>query len=541
MNNIGQSRQSSIRTSNDIYFKEERRTEQYGAFTGAVLRKAHVTKSSHLCLRNMAESTHAISDHYSLNSNDFNKKITARTIKKKKRKKFFSRLYSRLRARITHMHAVGLNTVNSLHLRNIVKYRQPINSTVFYNAFKVLRGITVVMETISLFQQTTALIKGIRNDIAMRKKRKQAQATSIDTGAETEVIKQSKNERKKLKKLIRQNKVNLFRTKKQIITDKLLAIKNIIFSVTLLAESTMLLIARFTPAIGHIIPGVNVLSASLFFIRSLFRTSVQISALNNLASASAATSDPLLLALSGHIKQKRTSEARQQTIESAVGAFTLGAVTSMAITGELVSIIVAIGLSTITMVTMDTFKAWQQQQEAKKRKISEQLPADSKFDLSLATEHISVAEKIFLNRLRRGYGETSEACVKFLRDLGVSESSVKQLQFTSKERALKMLRELLYKDKLQYKGLQLWQTGKTLLNVSGLSAAGRRIKNGSQWLADKIQSAPAKLAFAKTLSSVDKTDTLAKISKVTGKPSLLQRFVQQQRGYIPLVNEESDE
>ena len=48
------------------------------------------------------------------------------------------------------------------------------------------------------------------------------------------------------------------------------------------------------------------------------------------------------------------------------------------------------------------------------------------------------------------------------------------------------LRKSLYSDKVKFKGLQLKQTVKTLAHVSALTALGRRIKAGTQWLKAKL-------------------------------------------------------
>ena len=93
----------------------------------------------------------------------------------------------------------------------------------------------------------------------------------------------------------------------------------------------------------------------------------------------------------------------------------------------------------------------------------------------LARTNIGVAERAFLLRLRTAEGEELKESIRFLRNFGVTDNTIKKLQLAPEKAALKTLQGVLYRDKVKCKGLQLKQTAKSLSHVAGFTALGKRI------------------------------------------------------------------
>ena len=154
--------------------------------------------------------------------------------------------------------------------------------------------------------------------------------------------------------------------------------------------------------------------------------------------------------------------------------------------GAPAGLIVAGAIGTAASVSTLAFDGYHNRKLAKTREKSDELMKSQEPLPSLAKKNIGVAEKAFLKRLRTSQGEELESAVKFLRDFGLTDNTIKKLQLAPEEKAMVTLRKSLYSDKVKFKGLQLKQTIKTLGHVLGLSALGRRIKAGTQWLKAKL-------------------------------------------------------
>lgn len=436
---------------------------------------------------------------------------------------------------LRYAHSTALHTANSAHLGSIIHRGVTIANRNFDRSFKLLRGIGVVTQGLAFIQQTGKTALQATRDIAAHKERTEAQHLLDDYNPETRTLRNQTNKKgslRRLKSLLKKDHARLGRTKNQIAFDRLLNIKNIFITAASLVESSLLLAARFSAAISPALPGVGVVVSSMVFIKSAITTGVQISALNNLASASSATQDPLLTALSGHIKQERTIKARQELVNASISALSAaGNIGAAAIgPGALAALIVSGGLGISAAIGSQAYNAYHNRQLTKRRTQQIHLPSNPSTFSALAEKNIGVAERAFLYRLRDSQGDSLKENIKFLSNLGVTDATIKRLQLAPKKVATELLQDILYKDKLAFKGLQLKQTGKTFLHITGISALGRRIKAGGRWLVHKTQNSPSggkNLTNTATYSPTRQT--------APAKPALTTYLTRRYQGYSLLT------
>ena len=362
----------------------------------------------------------------------------------------------------------------------------------FGKSFQALGGIGVTTQGLSFLKASGQAGYHAIKDIAANKQRGEAQELLKDYNPETrdfESIPGSREKKEQLETLLGKSGSDLARSKKQTAADRLTEVKDLAHSGAGLASSALFLAGNTSAIAAQAAPGVGVVVSALGAINSAVQTGVQVAALNNLAKAEAATDDPLLKALSGHIKQERTTVARKKLINTAVQTLSTGVGVGLAASGvgAPAGLIAAGAIGTAVSVGTLAFDGYHNRKLAKKRKAADAAIASGKPLETLAKENIGVAEKAFLTRLRTSKGAELAESVKFLRDFGLKDNTIKKLQLAPESKALTTLRGALYKDKVKFKGLQLKQTVKTLAHVSGLTALGRRIKTGAQWLKHKLQ------------------------------------------------------
>ena len=436
-----------------------------------------------------------------------------------------------IRTVLSYAHSATLHTINSLHLGSIMHTGATISNKHFIQSFKLFRGIGVATQSLSLITQSGKTgIQAIR-DISAHRSRTTAQELLKEYDPETRTLtskEHAKSKLQKLKELLKTDNGRLARTKTQIALDRFIEIKTMFVVLANLVESALLLTARFTSVVGPALPGAGVAASSITFIKSAITSGVQIVALNNLASAQAATKDPLLLSLAGHIKQERSIKARQELISASISALSAISNTGAAFIGPgaLAGIIIAGGLSIGSAIGTQAFNAYHARKLNKQRKLQFPLPQDSSALSNLAKNNIGVAERAFLQRLRKSTEEELKESVVFLRNLGVAESTIKQLQLAPEKVAMTKFKEILYQDKLKYKGLQLKQTGKTFLHVTGANALGRCMKTSSRWLAHKVKTPHNQKT---SLLSTPEKESHKKLT--TKQPSLTTYLLRRHQGY----------
>ncbi|CAM3737028.1 hypothetical protein [Parendozoicomonas haliclonae] len=358
----------------------------------------------------------------------------------------------------------------------------------FIKSLHSLAGISIATEGLGFFKDAATGGWRALRDIRAHKKRGEAQELLKQWDPETRTFQGSREDEQRLKELTGSETTDLTQSRKKTALSRLNDLKDLAIR-GLGISSTALLIAEHTSAAAaKAVPGVAVAAGSIAAIQSGIKTGIQVAALNNLTCAQQKTDDALLQALSSHIKKERTILARKGLIQTGVNTVSTGAAIMLAASavGTPAALVTAGALGTATAVGTMAFDGLHNRKLAKAREKAAELMSLGHPLQSLAKDNIGVAERAFLMRLRTSQGEELKSAVSFLRELGVTDNTIKKLQLAPQGVALNALQQTLYKDKLKFKGLMLKKTGKTLLHISGLSALGSKIKAGSQWLAGKL-------------------------------------------------------
>lgn len=377
----------------------------------------------------------------------------------------------------------------------------------FTRSFQALGSISVATQGLAFIKAAGETGFHTVKDISAHKKRGEAQSLLKDYNPETASFTKrsgSKAKKERLQALVSDSGADLSRSKKQVAADRLTDIKDLVHKGAGLANAAVLLAGNTSAKAAQVAPGVGIAVAALGTVNSAVKTGIQVVALNNLAKAEAATKDPLLKALSGHIKQERTTLARKNLINTAVQAVSTGVSIGLAASGvgAPAALIASGAIGTAVSIGTLAFDGYHGRQLAKKRASADELLANGGVLASLAKDNIGVAEKAFLARLRMARGAELKECVSFLRDFGVTDNTIKKLQLAPEEESLKALQNVLYNDKVQFKGVQLKQTVKTLAHVVGLTALGKRIRAGSQWLQHRLLQHRSKDQFSSAGHSI---------------------------------------
>jgi len=468
------------------------------------------------------------SHHTSFDTDYFKKSKYARVVRKS------DKHLPSIKTVLQHVHKTALHGVNSLHLSSIIRRGVTITNKNFSRSFKLLRGIGVATQGLAILQEIGSTTLLATRHIAAHHDRTKIKSLLKSYNPETRALgtgQQAKQDLKTAKALL-QKKDQLARTKKQVFFDLTLRIKQIFVTASGLVESSLLLAARFTSTVAPVLPGVSIVVSSVAFIKSAISTGTQVAALNNLASAAAATKDPLLAALSGHIKQERSIKARQHLINTSINALSSAANIGTAFTPAALSGIIASGALAIgSAIGTEAYNTYHNRKLKKQRNRPAPLPQNLSTLLPLAHKNIGIAETLFLHRIRNEDGETLKESVAFLRNLGVTESTIQRLQLAPKAAATKLLQETIYKNKLVFKGLQLKQTGYTFLHITGISAFGKKIKAGSRWLANKIKTQSTLRSAGYSLTEAPSKSLRYIATSKSKQPSLTDYIKNTYKGY----------
>ena len=200
-------------------------------------------------------------------------------------------------------------------------------------------------------------------------------------------------------------------------------------------------------------PGVAIVANSVALANSSYNTGKHIITLNNLAKADAASNDPLLHALSEHIRNERSIGARKALLDTAVNTANLGVSIGFAASGAGSGALffVSGGFGLINAAGQGAFDHVHNKGLKKQRAESDLLIGHSKKSREqLAQENIGVAEKLFLYKLRFSSGEELKESVDFLRGLGVSDKIIAKIQLEPETDALKTVQKTIYKDRVQF-------------------------------------------------------------------------------------------
>ena len=391
-------------------------------------------------------------------------------------------------AETTHKLALtGLKSTKSVFKLKTGSWDVPAGK--FSEAYKGMLGIAAVTGGLSFIKDTvTGAWQAVR-DISHHNLRNRAQELLGQYDPATRTVAGNAEAVDELKQLVAKKGSDLSRSKGQVAVDHLVRTKNLLAKGVSVLDSSFLFAEGFSATAAKAVPVVGIVASAISTVHSAIKTGTQVAALNNLAKARAATNDPLLKALAGHIKQERTIQARKNLANTAVGAIFTGATIGLAASGvgAPAGLIAAGAISAANGLGNMAFDLYHNRKLAKAREGSESLMASQESLETLATKNIGVAEKAFLFRLRTAEGRELNDSIEFLRTFGISYNTIKKLQLAPEKVAIKTLQDVLYRDKVKFKGLQLKQTVNTLSHVVGLTTLGKRIKSGSLWLAAKLR------------------------------------------------------
>ncbi len=358
----------------------------------------------------------------------------------------------------------------------------------FMKSFQVLKGLGVASDGLGFIKESARGGWQAIKDIAAHKRRGETQQLLKQWQPESGTFAGSAKDEQRLRELSGSSATDLTRSQGKTALDRLTNLKDLAVRGLGITASSLVLAEQASSVAAKALPGVAIAASSIAAVQSGIRSGIQIAALNNLSSAVSKTDDGLIKALAGHIKHERTIRARKNLIQTGVNVAGVGVSAALAASaaGAPIALIAAGAVSTASAIGTMAFDGLHNRNLSKAREQARQLMTLGQPLQSLAKNNIGVAERAFLMRLRSSQGQELKTAVVFLRNLGVTENTIKKLQLAPEGVALKTLQQTLYNDKLKFKGLMLKQTGKTLLHVSGLSALGKKIKVGHQWLSNKL-------------------------------------------------------
>ena len=350
------------------------------------------------------------------------------------------------------MALTGIKTVKAGFKQHTGSWEVPNRQ--FVETYHALQGIAAVTGALSFIQDTiTGAWHAIR-DMSHHSERKQTQTLLRLYNPQTRKLVGHPKHQKTLQQRLVTTVSDLSRSQSQVAVDHLVRAKDLLAQGTSTAESSLIFAGGFSSTAAKAIPVFGIVSSAIATTHSAIKTGTQAVALNNLAKAKAATNDPLLKALAGHIKQERTIEARKHLLNTAIGAAFTGVSVGLTATGvgAPAALIATGALGTATGLGTMAFDLYHNRKLTKAREGSETLMAVKESLAALARGNIGVAEKAFLLRLRSAEGKALSDCIEFLRDFGVTDSTIKKLQLAPEKIAMKSLQAVLYRDKVKFKG-----------------------------------------------------------------------------------------
>ena len=405
-------------------------------------------------------------------------------------------------------------------------------------SLNILGHFNFVGECISFIKSSGSVIKNSIIDVSFNRKRRKSRQLLSKFNADTRDIhcgESSKVNELRLKSLMSEKATDLSKSKSQITNNRIAQAARGSHQVLCLAYTGLSLAKESEVITKKILPGLGLAVAVVDTIKSVVNTASQIRALNNLAKARSASKDPLLMALSGHIKNERTLNARVHLVETVLNSASTSLNAALTFTGVGSSAgFVATGIfSAAFLVGNAAFKKWRDRKFKKKRDHADYLFKLGRSMDGLASKNIGVAEKIFLDRLQNGSGADLAEAVKFLRDFGIKDARIKKIQLEPEDVAIDDLRNALYHDKVSYKGVYLKQTIKNIFHVLGIGKLGGKIKAGTLWLRDKLSPIAdgqknryfgASLQSNKALLLLNKRDVYQSM-QITDNPFTAQQYV----------------
>ncbi|MRI34788.1 hypothetical protein EOPP23_17545 [Endozoicomonas sp. OPT23] len=358
----------------------------------------------------------------------------------------------------------------------------------FHRSLKAFVGISVVIDALTFFKSAGSSLLQVVKDARSHHSRVTTQQLLSGYDPESRSFATNNDENThRAKKLLSGTRSDNARSVAQVTLDRLTEVAGIAQQGAELVNSGLVVSACKVTA--RMLPGLGIALSAISTINAGIKTASQISALNNLAKAKAATKDPLLTSLAKHIKQERSINARKNLANTAVNL--AGTAVSIGLTstgiGAPAAYIATGAVGAGVCVGSSLFSAWHNRKLNQSREQAGKQILSKDALTSMADSNIGIAEKAFLKRLRESSGKELKESVEFLRTFGLTENTIKKLQLAPEPVAIKTLRDVLFQDKVKFKGLQLRQTAATLSHVVGLTTLAKKVKAGTAWLVEKLK------------------------------------------------------
>ncbi len=363
-----------------------------------------------------------------------------------------------------------------------------IPNEAFTRSFSAFLGIGIALESLSFIKSVGSTVFQAFRDARSYYKRAKTQKLLSTYDAETRAFNSSnETNTREIKELLSDTRSDSTRNASQVTLDRLTEVAGTAQQGWEIINSGLLL--STSKAVARILPGLGIALSAISTIHSGVRTASQVNALNNLATAKAATKDPLLKSLAKHIKQERSYNARKSLANTAINFASTSVAISLTASGIAApAAFIATGAAGAGVaIGSSLFSAWHNR---KLNKIREQAGQNTLYGdalIPLAHNNIGIAEKAFLARLRESNGSELKESVAFLRTFGLAENTIKKLQLAPEHVAMRTLRDVLYQDKVKFKGFQFKQTAATFSHIVGLTALAKKIAVGSAWLVGKLK------------------------------------------------------
>jgi hypothetical protein len=376
------------------------------------------------------------------------------------------------------------------------------------NAFKGLNssgsagtfatGLNAATGALGIIKGSTGLGKDLFQDALVHQERGEFQRLIKDFDPTTRqffnkegVLESRPDDLARLESLTNAEGADRTKSRLQVAGDRFSQVKDLAISGGWFASSVISLA-------GHSVPGVGVAMDGATAANAIWKSATHITALNNATLAEkSAGGDPLLEAISEHIKQERTFNSRKQLVTATISTASFGLGVAGLATGVGFAGSVALGAVSTANVLIQSHltsvhdKALKESRAAATDGAYQALvnqfssgtgegdvDVDSLKKTLSKTENIGLVERALIDRLQNGTPEQVESAVKYLANFGLSKQKITQLRLTSDPaKALESLRKALYTEnvKFSFKGLKAG-SGESFLRIVGLHKLGSRIQ-----------------------------------------------------------------
>ncbi len=415
-----------------------------------------------------------------------------------------------LQAKVLGKVSSGIGTITDSETVAGVSYgaRAASSATSVINAFKGVNssgdagtfatGLGAATGALGIIKGSASLGKDLFQDALVHKERGEFQRLIKDFDPSTRkffnkdgVLESRPEDLARLESLTNAEGADRTKSRLQAAGDRFSSVKDLAISGGWFSSSVISLAGGSVPGLGVALNGATAAN-------NIWKSATHITALNNATLAEkSAGGDPLLEAISEHIKQERTFNSRKQLVSATINTASFGLGIAGLATGVGFAGTVALGAVSTANVLIQAHltsvhdKALKASREAATDGAYQALVSqfssgagegdvdvDSLKKTLSKTENIGLVERALIDRLQNGTPEQVESAVKYLVNFGLSKQKITQLRLTSDpNKALESLRKALYTEnvKFSFQGLKAG-SGESFLRIVGLHKLGSRIQ-----------------------------------------------------------------